>query len=87
MKIQLSSLRIRLLLAYAGLILVGFTVLALLVGSQISSGTVQDFTSGLANRAQLVARAFKEPVEHLREGESSPAAVQDVLLTKPTKRT
>ena len=46
MKIRLSSLRARLLLAYAGLILVGFTILVLLAGSQISSGTVQDFTSG-----------------------------------------
>ena len=44
MKIQLSSLRARLLLAYAGLILIGFTIVALLAGSQISTGTVQDFT-------------------------------------------
>ncbi len=81
MKIQLSSLRSRLLLAYAGLILVGFTILVLLAGSQISSGTVQDFGSGLANQAQLVARALKEPVEHLLEGESNQSAVQEVLLT------
>jgi len=81
MKIQLSSLRSRLLLAYAGLILVGFTILVLLAGSQISAGTVQDFTSGLANQAQLVARVLKEPVEHLAEGESNQSYLQDVLRT------
>jgi len=81
MNIRLSSLRARLLLAYAGLILVGFTILVLFSGNQISSGTVQDFTSGLEDQAQLLARALKEPVEHLMEGESNQSALQDVLLT------
>lgn len=79
MTIQLSSLRSRLLLAYAGLILVAFIILVLLAGTQISSGTVQDFMNGLANQAQLVARALKEPVEHLLRGESNLVEVQDVL--------
>lgn len=72
-------MRVRLLLAYVGLILVGFTALVLLAGSQISSGTLQDFTGGLEDQAQLVARALKEPVEHFFEGESSEAAIQTVL--------
>ncbi len=59
----MKSLRIRLMLAFAGLFLAGFTVLALLAGRQISAGTVQDFTNGLAEQAQLIARALKEPVE------------------------
>ncbi len=79
MKRQFSSLRARLLLAYAGLILFGFTILVLLAGQQISSGTLEDFTSGLENQAQLVARALKEPVEHFFEGESSEAGVQTIL--------
>ncbi len=59
----MRSLRTRLLLAYAGLILVGFTILALLAGRQISAGTVQDFTRALVEQTQLVARALKETVE------------------------
>jgi signal transduction histidine kinase len=59
----LKSLRTRLLLAYAGLILAGFSILALLAGRQILSGTLQDFSSGIVEQAQLVARVLKEPVE------------------------
>jgi signal transduction histidine kinase len=75
------SLRTRLLLAYAGLILVGFTVLALLAGRQISADTVQDFASGLAEQAQLVARALKETVEEGSEHRMNPATLRPILQT------
>lgn len=74
----MKSLRTRLLLAYAGLILAGFTVLAVLAGRQISTSTVQDYASGLAEQAQLVARALKEPIE---EGGSSHSALLSILQT------
>jgi two-component system OmpR family sensor kinase/two-component system sensor histidine kinase BaeS len=77
----MTSLRARLLLAYAGLILAGFTVLALLVGSQISSVTVQDFTNSLAEQAELVAQGLKETVEEIEEDEESPAALPALLQT------
>jgi hypothetical protein len=77
----LTSLRTRLLLAYAGLILVGFTVLALLAGRQISAGTVQDFTDGLAEQAELVAQGIKETVEEIGEDEESSAALPSLLET------
>jgi signal transduction histidine kinase len=75
------SLRTRLLLAYAGLILVGFTVLALLAGRQISAGTVQDFTNGLTEQVQLVARALKEMVEESGERVTNPATLRPILQT------
>jgi signal transduction histidine kinase len=58
-----------------GLIMVGFAVLALVVGRQISAGTTQDFASGLAEQAQIVARALKETVE---ESDESPLYQTDV---------
>ena len=64
----MKSLRTRLLLTYAGLILVGFAILALVAGRQISAGTVQDYATGLAEQAQLVARALKETVEEGEHG-------------------
>ncbi len=73
----MKSLRTRLLITFAGLILVGFTTLAIMAGSQISSGTVQDFNTQLTEQARLIARALKEPIEHAYEGEIS----GDVLLT------
>jgi signal transduction histidine kinase len=73
------SLRTRLLLAYAGLILVGFTVLALVAGRQISASTVQDYASGLAEQAQLVARALREPIEEGNEHGVNPAGLNSIL--------
>ncbi|MCA9934886.1 MAG: HAMP domain-containing protein [Ardenticatenaceae bacterium] len=76
-----QSLRTRLLLAYAGLILAGFAALAFLAGGQISAGTVQDFTQGMLEQTQLVARALKEPVEHVLEGDESWMMLQARLQT------
>lgn len=77
----MRSLRTRLLLAYVGLILAGFTALALLAGRQISAGTVQDFASRLQEQAQLVARAFAEPLEEQEEEDDSAAALPALLQT------
>ncbi len=77
----MRSLRTRLLLAYVGLILAGFTALALLAGRQISAGTVQDFASRLQEQAQLVARAFAEPLEEHEEEEDGVAALPALLQT------
>jgi signal transduction histidine kinase len=75
----MRSLRTRLLLAYVGLILVGFTALALVVGRQISTGTVQDYASGLAEQAQIVARALKETVEESDESALSLSGITSTL--------
>ncbi len=77
----MKSLRTRLLLAYAGLILAGFTVLAVLAGRQISAGTVQDFASGLGEKAQLVARDLKEPLEEGSEHGLDQATLVSLLQT------
>ena len=77
----MRTLRTRLLLAYAGLILIGFVALALLAGGQISAGTVEDFRSQLADQARLLVRALKEPVEHFAEEETSEAELVALLQT------
>ena len=75
------SLRLRLLLAYVGLILAGFTILALLVGRQISSGTVQDFARQLEEQARVVARALADSVEDAEDGKISTVAMRRQLQT------
>jgi signal transduction histidine kinase len=75
----LKSLRTRLLLAYAALILAGFTVLAMLAGRQILSGTLQDFSGGIVEQAQLVARVLKEPVEEGAEHGVDQASLASIL--------
>jgi len=56
-------LRTRLMFAYAGLILLGFGLLALLSGQQISQGATDDYERNLVTQAGLMARALKNPVE------------------------
>ena len=75
----MKSLRTSLLLAYAGLILAGFSVLALLAGRQILSGTVQDFSGGIVEQAQLVARVLKEPVEEGTEHGVNQTTLRPIL--------
>jgi len=77
----MKSLRTRLLITFAGLILVGFTTLAILAGGQISSSTVEDFNTQLTEQARLIARALKEPIEHAYEGETSSASLLTALQT------
>jgi signal transduction histidine kinase len=77
----LKSLRTRLLLAYTVLILAGFSALALLAGRQILSGTLQDFSGGIVEQAQLVARVLKEPVEEAAEHGLDHASLVPILQT------
>ncbi len=80
------QLRTRFMLAYAGLIVLGFAGLALIAGQQISQGSVEDFENNLATEASVLARSLKEPVEHLIEGETNETAVFN-LVTDFANRT
>ncbi|MDT8305126.1 MAG: ATP-binding protein [Anaerolineae bacterium] len=73
------SLRARLMLAYTGLIVIGFAGLALLAGRQIATSATEDYGRELIAQAGLVARALAEPLEHAYEGETSEATVAGLL--------
>jgi len=73
---KLQSVRTRLILAYAGLILLGFTGLAVLAGQQISQGSTEDFQQNLEEQARLIARSLREPVEELAEGDETVAILE-----------
>ena len=77
----MGSLRSRLLLTYVGLILAGFTVIALLAGRQISAGTVDDYQNQLVEQARIVANALRDPAEEAEDGEISTAALRSLLET------
>lgn len=63
------GLRARMIIAYAGLIIVGFLLLALLAGRQITQGATEEYYNSLPTQASLVAQALTEPLEHYSEGE------------------
>lgn len=69
------SLRLRMLLAFLALILLGFGALTLFAGNQLSSSTLKDFEDQLSNQARLIARGLREGVEHTLEGEESAATL------------
>lgn len=77
----MRSLRTRLLLTFVGLILAGFTLLALLAGRQISAGTVEDFASSLGEQAEIIADVLHEPVEESLEHDGSLAQLGGILQT------
>jgi signal transduction histidine kinase len=74
-----QSLRIRLILAYAGLIVVGFGGLALLAGQQISSAARQDYEQNLANEVILVARGLEQPVREYLSGSATESDLNETL--------
>jgi signal transduction histidine kinase len=74
-----QSLRARLTLSYIGLIVVGFTGLALLAGRQIEAGAVEDFEHNLLTQAFLVARGLTEPVEQFRDNEIGQSVLAQVV--------
>ncbi len=76
-----QSLRLRLLLTYAGLIVLGFGGLALLAGQQISSAARRDYELRLTNEVILIARNFTEALRGEMTMVLSGDGFDDVLST------
>lgn len=76
---KLHSLRTRILLAFTGLILIGFAALTAFAGQQLFAGTTTDFKERMTEQAKLIARGLKDPVEHLAEGKESAADLEEAL--------
>lgn len=56
---SLRSLRARFVLAYAGLIILGFGLLAMMAGQQLAASARKDYERQYANQALLVARGLE----------------------------
>ena len=72
-------LRTRLLLAYAGLIVLGFLGLGLLAGRQIQTGAQEDYARSLEAQAALVAHGLTEPLERFLTGELTRDDLENTL--------
>jgi signal transduction histidine kinase len=71
--LQGVSLRTRLMLAYAGLIVVGFAGLAVFAGRQMSTAAEEDYENQLEQQAQLMAEGLSDIVGYYVEGRILPA--------------
>jgi signal transduction histidine kinase len=69
------------LIAYAGLLIVGFVLLGLLAGRQITQGATEEYYSSLPTQVSLIAQALTEPVEHYVEGELNRATLEAAVDT------
>src|SRR5258708_4091881 len=76
--IQFNRLRTRLILAYAGLIVAGFTVLALLVGQEISNSAYIDYQQRVLSESLLISQGLQQPVNSYLAGNVTEA---DLLTT------
>jgi signal transduction histidine kinase len=64
-----GSLRARMILIYAGLISIGFAILAVIAGGQISQSALHDDEEKLENQSMLVANGLSDPAARLAEGQ------------------
>ncbi len=82
---RLQSLRVRLILAYAGLIVVGFGGLAIIVGQQISRAARDDYELQMANEAILVARGMGPSARDYMSGSLTEDELNAVLADYESK--
>lgn len=68
-----ASLRTRLILAYAGLIVVGFAALAVFAGQQISTAAEEDYEKQLEAQAALMAEGLSDTVGYFIDGRILPS--------------
>ncbi|MBC7809885.1 MAG: HAMP domain-containing histidine kinase [Burkholderiales bacterium] len=59
---SINSIRVRLLLVYVGILVVGFAVLALVTGQQISSAARVDYENRLKNEIRLIAQGIRASI-------------------------
>jgi signal transduction histidine kinase len=64
-----SPLYTRLMLAYAGLIVVGFSLLTMLAGQQISTSLRLDYEQRVLSEALLMAQGIEQPVKRFIDGQ------------------
>ncbi len=79
MSIHLSSLRTRLIVAYTGLILLGFGMLTLLAGTQLSSAVRSDYENRLVSETNLVAEGVRQYLTNNTSGTISQADINAAL--------
>ena len=77
----LSSLRTRLIVAYTGLILLGFGMLTVLAGSQLSSAVRSDYEDRLVSETNLVAEGVRQYLTNHTSGTIAQVDIDAALAT------
>ena len=81
MAFRLSSLRARLIVAYTGLIILGFGGLALLAGSQLSSAVRMDYEQQLNSETNLIAQGVAQYLRDNTQGNIAQSDIDAALAT------
>ncbi len=80
---RLTGIRARLLVAYLGILILGFVALAVVAGGQISSAARQDYEQRLVNEMRLIAQGL---ASYLRDStlDADPTALTELLSSYET---
>lgn len=84
---RFSSLRARLLLAYAGVIVLGFAMLTVFAGRQISSAARADYEQRLISETELVAQSINQRLDENVGDEANQTSVMNALRGFKTRIT
>lgn len=82
-----NSLRTRLLLAYAGVIILGFALLTLFAGRQISAAAQADYEQRLISETELIAQSVNQRLDRSSDDETNQGLALDVLNSFGTQIT
>lgn len=74
------GIRQKLLLTFTSIVLVGGLAFFLIAGGQLESAVLANFQRDLLSRTVQIGTALPETMENVREGEGSPAALQNILI-------
>lgn len=77
--LKIFSIRVRLLLAFASIILVGFVGLTLIAGRQISAAAQADYAQRLQNNVQLIAQGISPHVKDFMDGKIGEDELEAIL--------
>lgn len=82
---KLTSLRTRFILAYVGLIILGFTGLASIAGRQLSTAARQDYERQTLNEIQLAARGIERSLDAYYKGQILASELDDMVSAYETQ--
>lgn len=75
----MNTLRARFILAYVGLIILGFAGLAGIAGRQLSIAARQDYERQTLNEVQLAARGIERPLDAYYKGQITASELDEVI--------
>lgn len=76
-----TSIRVRLLFVYVGILIIGFAGITVIAGGQIASAAQADYTQRLQNEVRLVAQGIDDLIDRYASGEVNSDELDAAITT------